>query len=83
MIIFVLIGIAWVICGVLSRGYFYNFVQLEFANIAENDEPGHAFTGNVLGLTGPIGLLVIVFTGATKYGLRFRRYKYVNGVRQP
>lgn len=81
-IVGVLIGVVWISCGVLSCGYLYNFYQSEWTSIAEKYEQEDYIRALHEIVWGPIGLLVRLEMHHTKYGLRFRRYKYINGIRQ-
>lgn len=83
MIILGLIGMAWVGFGVLSFGYGYNNFQNMFFLIAEEREASDFYGHIAFGLLGPFALLAVLVVGGTDNGLRFRRYKYIDGVRQP
>jgi hypothetical protein len=81
--LFLVLGVPWLICGLLDYGFSYAYLQNEFLMVAAEFERTSFISCLMLGLVGgPVSLLVSLVMGWTGYGLRFRRYKYANGVRQ-
>jgi len=73
----------WFILGIIAGAYEYNFYQSRWPSIAEQGEPEDfrsAWGFSVF--CGLISLIVAIEMGHCLYGPRFRRYKYINGVRQ-
>ena len=67
MEILFIIGVVWVICGILAYGLTLNEFESQFP----------FFTGNTsiawfLGLTGPFGLITALLSHDVPLGLRFR-----------
>lgn len=82
IIVLVILGFIWFSCGILSASYRYNYFQSEWPEIAEEDERKD-FIEAIHRI--PLGIIDLLTTFSFKqqvYGPRFRRYKYINGIRQ-
>lgn len=80
---FILFAVVWGIFAILAKGYSYSYSQNEFKLIAEEVEAQDNAYSWALSIAGPVALLAfIVSAGGLPYPPRFRRYKYINGIRQ-
>lgn len=61
----------WIACGFVAHGLTFAYFQRRWPRLAENDEDGDRAFARLVGSSGPIGLLVALIAGGTKYGLKF------------
>jgi len=83
MTFFIAFALLWIVLGIFDYGYSYNHFQMKYPTIAEEMEQEDFRLSVVFGFSGPFSLLASLILGLNDYGFRFRRYKYINGVRQP
>lgn len=61
-----------IICGIISYGGIFAYVQKEFESIARSHYRENMAMSAMTGFFGPIGLIVVFFnTGFFKHGFKF------------
>ncbi len=68
MLIGILLSILWIICGLLAYGFTFSFFQKEFPPIAIKDKKKDKSFALMIGLLGPIGLVVMIISKGYKHG---------------
>lgn len=70
-IIIIVIILGWLICSVLSHGFFFACCRVKF-RVFTKDRYWEDFKMSLLwSLCGPITLVALFLRGTTKYGLKF------------
>ena len=73
MKVILLVLIIWLICGILTYGITFAYMQEEYPLVAEIGYEADRNFAILLGICGPIGLLVSFFrSGFAKHGLKFK-----------
>jgi hypothetical protein len=69
----ILLGIFWVVCGVINYGYYFAYFQRRFSSLAEDNYSQDRFAAFSYAVFGPIGIVSSVITFRTfKHGLKFK-----------
>lgn len=67
-----MIGLIWIICGILSYGITFGYFQNKYPRMAEKRWVEDFRFAVFFGILGPIGLSVsFPLSGFVKYGLKF------------
>ncbi len=69
----ILLVLGWAVCGVLSYGLHFAYYQRKWPRIAVEGYKRDRLDAAIIGLTGPIGLLVVLYTSRFgRYGLKWQ-----------